>query len=60
MRSTNILAMTNPLVLLTPRRERRQPAARVERGSTRGRAWINGREAGGTEARFAHLRGGYD
>ena len=27
---------------------------------TRGRAWINGREAGGTDPRYAHLRQGYD
>ena len=29
-------------------------------GGTRGRAWINGREVGGTAPRFAHLLGGYD
>jgi hypothetical protein len=60
MRSTNILAMTNPLLLLAPRRERPRRHAQIERGTARGRAWINGREVGGTEARFAHLRGGYD
>jgi hypothetical protein len=25
-----------------------------------GRAWINGREVGGRDARFAHLEGSYD
>ena len=30
------------------------PAARV------GRAWINGREVGGADPRFAHLAGSYD
>jgi hypothetical protein len=60
MRSTNILAMTNPLLLLAPRRERPRRGARIERGGTRGRAWINGREVGGTEARFAHLSSGSD
>ena len=25
-----------------------------------GRAWINGREVGGPDNRFAHLQGGYD
>ena len=29
-------------------------------GGTRGRAWINGREVGGTEPRLAHLGGGHD
>ena len=27
---------------------------------TRGRAWINGREVGGSDARFAHLGRSYD
>jgi hypothetical protein len=27
---------------------------------TNGRAWINGREVGGTDARFAHLDRSYD
>jgi hypothetical protein len=67
MRSMNILYMTSPLLLLAPRRPLQQRRiAPVDRdratnaGGTRGRAWINGREVGGTEARFAHLQGGYD
>jgi hypothetical protein len=43
-------------------RERARPAThpphRVRPGS--GRAWINGREVGGANPRFAHLAGSYD
>jgi hypothetical protein len=33
---------------------------RRRRGRFRGRAWINGREVGGPDARFAHLGRSYD
>jgi hypothetical protein len=58
--------MRNPSVVPLPtdraRRLRLVTAARqrlvAERG--RGRAWINGREVGGTDQRFAHLARTYD
>ena len=56
MSSVNILGMTTPLQLLAPRR--RSPKKQPRRSG--GRAWINGREVGGTEARFAHLSAGSD
>jgi hypothetical protein len=66
MRSVNIPPMTTPLLRLAPRRQSQRRTAPLDRdrrrngGGTRGRAWINGREVGGTEARFAHLLGGHD
>ena len=66
MSSMNILSMTSPFLLLAPRRPSQRRIAPLERdggksaGGTRGRAWINGREVGGTEARFAHLSSGHD
>jgi hypothetical protein len=65
MRSQNIPGVTTPLLLLTPRRTsgRRIATARQrgsDAGGTRGRAWINGREVGGTDPRFAHLATGSD
>jgi|GraSoiStandDraft_1057264.scaffolds.fasta_scaffold190435_2 hypothetical protein len=67
MTSANILRVTNPLLTFAPRRRPpRSGGAPVDRdsgrnaGGTRGRAWINGREVGGTAPRFAHLLGGYD
>lgn len=33
---------------------------RLDPARTRGRAWINGREAGGTDSRYAHLGQSYD
>jgi hypothetical protein len=32
----------------------------VEDSRTRGRAWVNGREVGGPDARFAHLGRSHD
>lgn len=37
-----------------------QARRRLEPPRTRGRAWINGREAGGRDARYAHLGQSYD
>jgi hypothetical protein len=37
-----------------------QARRRLEPPRTRGRAWINGREAGGTDSRYAHLGQSYD
>ena len=45
-------------------RTRRRPEAPSDRSPRRkrrgGRMWINGREIGGTDARFAHLTGRTD
>jgi hypothetical protein len=66
MSAVNIPPMTTPFLMLAPRRQSGRRASPVESdrgrkpGGTRGRAWINGREVGGTEARFAHLLGGHD
>lgn len=53
-----------PVVRLAARRDRRLPRAieaRRRLGSLRGgRAWINGREVGGADRRFAHLAYSYD
>jgi hypothetical protein len=41
-----------------------RPPRRAERGRRErrpyGRAWINGREVGGADPRYAHLAAGYD
>jgi hypothetical protein len=45
------------------RRGQRLPRATEARrpvGRRRGRAWINGREVGGTEPRYAHLTVSHD
>ena len=42
------------------RRARRPPRRAVEPEAVRGRAWINGREVGGADPRYAHLGGAYD
>jgi len=67
MNSSNILHVTNPLLTLAPRRRPPRSGGRPNdrdsgrnAGGTRGRAWINGREVGGTAPRFAHLLGGHD
>ena len=66
MSLVSISTMTNPLVALAPRRPSRRRVApislgnRREDGGRRGRAWINGHEVGGTEARLAHLSVGHD
>jgi hypothetical protein len=33
---------------------------RLEESATRGRAWINGREVGGADQRYAHLARSHD
>lgn len=59
MSSMNILSMPSPLLLFAPRR--RSSSEKTQRPQrSGGRAWINGREVGGTEARFAHLSSGSD
>ena len=60
MRSTNILAMTNPLVLLAPRRERRQPGGPGRTREYEGASLDQRARGRGHGARFAHLCGGYD
>ena len=66
MSSVNIPRVTNPFMTLAHRRPSRPRTAPLDShrgrnaGGTLGRAWINGREVGGTEARFAHLAGGHD
>jgi len=60
MRSPNIVAMPNPLLLIALRRDLPRRIATAERSAKLGRAWINGREVGGTDARFAHLAKGSD
>jgi hypothetical protein len=62
-----MLAMKGSAVTSLPRGTRRgqRPALRAETGPRSGnrragRAWINGREVGGTEGRFAHLDVGHD
>jgi hypothetical protein len=58
--------MTSPFAALAPRRTlpRRpmpvQPRPDERSGRIRGRVWINGREVGGTDARYAHLSAGHD
>jgi hypothetical protein len=41
-------------------REARDRLESPERSQIRGRAWINGREVGGSDLRFAHLARSYD
>ena len=60
MRSPNIIGMTNPFLLLAWRRNWLRQITPVEATDKQGRAWINGREVGGTDARFAHLSKGSD
>jgi len=52
--------MKTAQVIAMPRRHHRAPllaaaAARRRLAATGGRAWINGREIGGPDPRFAHL-----
>jgi hypothetical protein len=68
MSSVNIPPVTTSLLALPrrPLQPRAVQAAHADRdrgraaGGTQGRAWINGREVGGTEPRLAHLGGGHD
>ena len=60
MRSPTIIAMTNPFLLLAWRRNWPRRITPVEPSDKQGRAWINGREVGGTDARFVHLSRGSD
>ena len=43
-----------------PRRPPRRAARRPAKERPYGRAWINGREVGGADPRYAHLAAGYD
>jgi hypothetical protein len=59
------VAQTTPLLphRAAKKRAARPRAARQERPplwTPGGRAWINGREVGGTDPRFAHLNRSYD
>ncbi len=61
------MSTTSPLIRLPGPRERERRSADRARGGGRrppaapvGRAWINGREVGGTDRRYAHLEEGYD
>jgi hypothetical protein len=47
-------------LLLASRRDWPRRIRPVEPSAKPGRAWINGREVGGTDARFAHLSAGSD
>ena len=67
MADVNMFDMKNAAVIGLPRGDRRgqRPAVRAAvpiRTDLRraGRAWINGREVGGTEGRFAHLDTSHD
>jgi hypothetical protein len=64
VKSPNIPAMDSRVVQLpkrAPSAPRRQPVSSAESPPrTRGRAWINGREVGGVDPRFAHLSASYD
>jgi hypothetical protein len=60
--------MQSPVVSSLPRRRRRGgagagdqrlPRMQAQRGNS-GRVWVNGREVGGTDPRFAHLTGSFD
>jgi hypothetical protein len=67
MSSDKIFDVTTPLPRHAPRRRSsRSGGTQIDRetgsnpGGVRGRAWINGREVGGTAPRFAHLLRGHD
>ena len=64
--------MRNPVVRSLPRNRipvgrisdqrlrRVTEARRLVEGTRGGRVWVNGREVGGGDPRFAHLAGSYD
>ena len=59
--------MAQPTTLLRHREAKRRGGRRARPPPPReplfdkgGRAWINGREVGGTDPRFAHLNRSYD
>ena len=66
MSSDKIFDVTTPPLPRAPlRRSPRGGRTQIDResesnGGARGRAWINGREVGGTAPRFAHLLRGHD
>jgi hypothetical protein len=67
MSSDKIFDVTTSLLPHAPRRRSpRSGGTQIDRksegnaGGARGRAWINGREVGGTAPRFAHLLRGHD
>lgn len=50
-------------IRMPPRRPPRKPPPAtppIFQALDKGRAWINGREVGGTDPRFAHLNRSYD
>jgi len=55
-------AVAQTIRLRPPRRRRpmRPPQFPAKPRSGHGRAWINGNEVGGTDARYAHLDRSYD
>jgi hypothetical protein len=64
-RARTIQSMGTASVIPFPTRRRRPPlhravAARRRLNGSGGRAWINGREVGGTDRRFAHLSRSHD
>ena len=67
MESTNIPPMKPPRTTLPSGSRRDGPLQRVIQARRRldpprpgGRAWINGREVGGSDPRYAHLGNTYD
>lgn len=68
MNTGNIVDMKGPVHGLPRERESvigqrpmgTRPGRSGMRMGTHGRAWINGREVGGTDPRFRHLTGVYD
>jgi hypothetical protein len=66
MPESKIVSMRGPATSLHRERSRDQRLSRVVEarsrltGVKRGRAWINGREVGGTDPRFAHLAAMHD
>jgi hypothetical protein len=53
-------AVTDGGRVLSRMREARTRLEPPQRDQFRGRAWINGREVGGPDSRFAHLARSYD
>jgi hypothetical protein len=62
MRDAKIRPMNARVLPLTRRAPKRPQPFRRPRpaGSSRGRAWINGREVGGGDPRYDHLAVSYD
>jgi len=60
MPNPKMQGMTSQVVQLPRRPARRRRARPRPVGRTTGRAWINGREVGGTDPRFQHLAATHD